>query len=87
MSKLLFILLCCVGLMAPALSQEQTAPQEPTDTTVDDIDVANDIMPDEDESSEDDSDLDRQTYEENDDVFVPTEEIPSDEPIPFPSDI
>jgi len=35
----------------------------------------------------DDSDLDEQTYESDDDDFVPTEEIPADEPIPFPSDI
>ncbi|HWM28075.1 MAG TPA: hypothetical protein VNQ14_06430 [Woeseiaceae bacterium] len=35
----------------------------------------------------DDSDLDQQTYEGDDDVFVPSEEIPVDEPIPFPSDI
>ena len=35
----------------------------------------------------DDSDLDEQTYEESDDDFVPTEEIPADEPIPFPSNI
>lgn len=33
------------------------------------------------------ADLDRQTYEEDDDDFVPTEEIPADEAIPFPSDI
>lgn len=33
------------------------------------------------------SDLDEQTYEEEDDDFVPTEEIPADEPIPFPTDI
>jgi hypothetical protein len=35
----------------------------------------------------DDDDLDLQTYEEDDDDFVPTEEIPADEPIPFPSNI
>jgi hypothetical protein len=33
-----------------------------------------------------DSDLDNQAYEGEDDVFIPTEEIPADEPIPFPSD-
>ena len=32
-------------------------------------------------------DLDEQTYEEDEDDFVPTEEIPADEPIPFPSNI
>ncbi len=35
----------------------------------------------------DDSDLDLQTYEEDDDDFVPSEEIPADVPIPFPSNI
>ena len=33
------------------------------------------------------TDLDLQTYEEDEDDFVPTEEIPADEPIPFPSNI
>jgi hypothetical protein len=35
----------------------------------------------------DDADLDEQTYEEDDDDFIPTEEIPADEPIAFPSNI
>lgn len=35
----------------------------------------------------DDSDLDEQGYEDDDDDFIPTEEIPVDEPIPFPSNI
>lgn len=35
----------------------------------------------------DDATLDEQTYEEDEDDFVPTEEIPADEPIPFPSNI
>lgn len=34
-----------------------------------------------------DSDLDEQTYDTEDDDFVPTEEIPVGEPIPFPTDI
>jgi hypothetical protein len=38
------------------------------------------------EAFEDES-LDEQTYEDDDDDFVPTEEIPVDEPIPFPSNI
>ena len=42
---------------------------------------------DEEDVEIDDSDLDEQTYEEDDDVFIPTEEIPADEPIPFPSNI
>ena len=35
----------------------------------------------------DDSDLDDQTYGEDDDDFVPTEEVPADESIPFPTNI
>lgn len=35
----------------------------------------------------DDSDLDEQTYEDDEDDFVPTQEIPSDEPISFPTNI
>ena len=35
----------------------------------------------------DDAGLDEQTYDEDDDDFVPSEEIPADEPIPFPSNI
>lgn len=35
----------------------------------------------------DDIDLDEQTYEEDDDDFVPTREIPADTPIAFPSNI
>ncbi len=35
----------------------------------------------------DDSDLDDQTYGEDDDDFIPTEEVPADESIPFPTNI
>ena len=43
----------------------------------------NDVTNDE----SDDSDLDDQTYGEDDDDFVPTEEVPADESIPFPTNI
>ena len=33
------------------------------------------------------SDLDNQTYGEDDDDFIPTEEVPADESIPFPTNI
>ena len=51
-------------------------PAEPEADTAAGADTAEEV---------DDSDLDEQTYEEDDDDFVPTEEIPADEPIPFPS--
>jgi hypothetical protein len=58
------------------------------DAVADDADDADDVG----EAAADaedgvDTDLDEQTYEEDDDDFIPTEEIPADEPIPFPSNI
>ena len=49
--------------------------------------AADDSREDTDETEVDDSDLDLQTYEEDEDDFVPTEEIPADQAIPFPTDI
>ncbi len=79
-----------------ALSQEADAPEEAVEpvseaTTAaaggdeqsgDESDAESDAL-----EEFDDSDLDLQTYEQDDDDFVPTEEIPADEAIPFPSDI
>jgi hypothetical protein len=79
-----------------AAASAQEAADDATDEAADDAAdeaVDRDLVTDaedaagDDEESGDDSDLDLQTYEENDDVFVPTEEIPPDQPIPFPSDI
>lgn len=39
------------------------------------------------EEDVDDADLDEQTYQKDDDDFVPSEEVPADEPIPFPTNI
>ena len=36
---------------------------------------------------EEEFDLDEQSYEGDDDDFIPTEEVPADEPIPFPTNI
>ena len=57
---------------------EETSPAEATDDADVTADEAEDI---------ENADLDEQTYEQDDDDFVPTEEIPADEPIPFPSNI
>ena len=37
--------------------------------------------------SENSFDLDSQVYDEAEDIFVPSEEIPADEPIQFPTNI
>ena len=53
----------------------------------DDISKGVDVDQDTKNNPEDDFDLDDQTYGEEDDDFVPSEEIPADEPIPFPTNI
>jgi len=84
MPKLLTTFLILLFLALPSGAQEEqptgdaeTPAESPTDTAAD-ADTSEEV---------DDSDLDEQTYEEDDDDFVPTEEIPADEPIPFPSNI
>lgn len=52
----------------------------------DDADAADELEAIVDADFEDTA-LDEQTYEEDDDDFIPSEEIPADEPIPFPSNI
>ncbi len=53
----------------------------------DDISEVTNVDQDTKNNPEDDFDLDDQTYGEVDDDFVPSEEIPADEPIPFPTNI
>jgi hypothetical protein len=81
MSKSLITLLLAFFLAGPAWPQEEPSgsdTEDPETTEAAEIDAAEEI---------DDSDLDEQSYEEDDDDFVPSEEIPADEPIPFPSNI
>ena len=81
MSRYLISLILLVFLAAPALSQDE----EPADVTPEAEQDADSAPPD--EVITGDEDLDEQTYEDDEDDFVPTEEIPADEPIPFPSNI
>lgn len=74
---------------APGVEMPETATTD--DASTDDANV-DDVTDDADETADqaediEDADLDEQTYEQDDDDFVPTEEIPADEPIPFPSNI
>jgi hypothetical protein len=92
----ILVLIAAAGLvfaaaMAQETQEEDPAGQEdavPEDSAEQDSDGE---APSVDESAVDpdldDSDLDDPTYESDDDIFVPSEEIPADEPIPFPSDI
>ncbi len=61
-----------------AWAQEEAAEEEPTETQ----EVAEDAA-----EEADDSDLDEQGFEDVDDDFRPSEEIPADESIAFPTDI
>ena len=61
-----------------APSADQAGAEDTKPVTDDDSSIDTEI---------DDKDLDEQVYEDDDDDFVPTEEIPADTPIPFPSNI
>lgn len=85
---LFFVLYLVMAL--PAMSQEEDVVEPETEITADneaESAGADAVVEDADETEVDDSDLDIQTYEGPEDVFIPTEEIPSDQPIPFPSNI
>ena len=90
MPRTLTTLLLAMILAFPAWTQEDPSSGQPADTEEEatgDAAAAQTAAEDAEEEEIDDSDLDEQTYEEDDDDFVPTEEIPADEPIPFPSNI
>jgi hypothetical protein len=86
MSKYFVSLVMLAFLVTPSWSQEDSAAGETIEETEapDPSGPAETVVEDE---AADDADLDQQTYDEDDDDFVPTEEIPADEPIPFPSNI
>lgn len=67
------------GTESVAESEADTAAEAITEVPETEVAGAEEIVGDE--------DLDVQTYEEDEDDFVPSEEIPADEPIPFPSNI
>ena len=87
MSKYLIMLSLLAFLTSPAWTQDEEAavPAQSEETDVGKAPSGEQMAATEDEI--DDSDLDERTYDEDDDDFVPTEEIPADEPIPFPSNI
>lgn len=93
---ILILSLIALATGVAVTAQEADAPSEAVDSTNAVTPAAGgDAEQDEDESDDesgateepDDTDLDLQTYEEDEDDFVPTEEVPADQAIPFPSDI
>ena len=79
-----FLIALLLGTMLAAASWAQDADSdegaeaEETQVDADEVDEAEDV---------DDSDLDEQTYSDADDDFRPSENIPADQSIAFPTDI
>ena len=82
MHRFLITLLLGTILAAASWAQDadtdEGAEAEETQVEADEVDEAEDV---------DDSDLDEQTYSDADDDFRPSEDIPADQSIAFPTDI
>lgn len=87
MRKYYYLIIALFAVLSAGMlaAQEEDVPS-PAQSTEPESDADQSDEPEEPDEF-DDSDLDEQTYEEDDDDFVPTEEIPADVPIPFPTDI
>jgi hypothetical protein len=76
-----FLIALFLGTILAAASWAQ-------DVDSDEADVTEETQVEAEEADiEDDSDLDEQTYSDADDDFTPSEEIPADQSIAFPTDI
>ncbi|MEX0975548.1 MAG: hypothetical protein WDZ50_00450 [Woeseia sp.] len=88
MRNAMLLLLLLLGMSAWSQDEGITAEAPVAEDVSSEVPAAGEAAeqetPDEDA---DDADLDDQSYERDDDIFVPTEEIPVDESIPFPTDI
>lgn len=79
-----FLIALLLGTMLAAASwaqdtdSDEGAEAENAQVEADEVDEAEDV---------DDSDLDEQTYSDADDDFRPSEDIPADQSIAFPTDI
>ncbi len=88
MRNTMLVLLLLLGRSVWSQDQGAAAEAPVADDTPIEVPAVDDAAdPDVPDENAEDADLDEQTYERDDDVFVPTEEIPVDESIPFPTDI
>jgi hypothetical protein len=83
MTKILITLIVMMLFALLASAQDEAPADSTTATEVDEATTAEQA----DASEVEDADLDEQKYEQDEDDFIPTEEIPADEPIPFPTNI
>jgi len=77
MSRYLLALLICSFIVTAAQSQDSVPESSDSDESQVEEEVA----------EKDDSDLDVQDYLDDDDDFRPSDEIPADQSIAFPTDI
>ena len=90
MPKYLIMLSLLAFLVSPAWTQDEETAGQTADTEVaeaDDATLEDEIDAAAEEEETDDSDLDEQVYTDDDDDFRPSEEIPADQSIAFPTDI
>jgi len=87
--RYLLALLFGIFLGVSALAQDTEAEDVDADDSTIEAEQADETESTEevDDSDLDDSDLDEQVYEDADDDFRPSEEIPADQSIAFPTDI
>jgi hypothetical protein len=85
MMRHLIILLSALFLASVSWSQEAQDPAADTEAEASETSETSEASDDE----EDDSDLDEQGYagEEEEDDFIPSQEVTADQSIPFPVDI
>ena len=83
------ILIMVFALATPTSAQEPSSSEtsQAEDVVMSQIGTPGSVEDSGDKEEINDADLDDQTYQTDDDDFVPTEEIPADKPIPFPSNI
>lgn len=92
----IYVILMPCTFISVSFSQEVEMVEEPLEaieemndslTKTSDIESVKQSAEDNGDNSDVAYDIDAQTYEEIDDDFVPSEEIPADEPIQFPTNI
>tara|TARA_B110000196_G_C20460536_1_gene349078 strand:- start:66 stop:374 length:309 start_codon:yes stop_codon:yes gene_type:complete len=95
-SKNMLLISIVFIFISSSFSQENNSVVEPLDSVVEknetqDTTSVKEVVLKSTENTANESqtvyDIDDQTYEEADDDFIPSEEIPADEPIPFPTNI
>ena len=88
MYRFLFFLIVSSFLFVPVWAQEEYAEPDETETPEPQVEEIDETETPEPQAEEiDESGLDEQGFTDEDDDFRPSEDIPADQSIPFPTDI